>query len=62
MNKKNRLYVFIMGQCKGTFQIIHLNEIYCFLFVYGVIYTENIYVVLIKQTTLLITLRRIVDY
>ena len=55
----------MIGLFKRTFQTIYLDEIHFFLYVcvyiYGVIYTGNIYMVLIMRQAMLMRLRKTLD-
>ena len=54
----------MIGYFKRTFQTIYLDEICCFLYVYVymVLFIQEIYMVLIIHETILIRLRKILDY
>ena len=64
--KKKIPYNFMIRQFKRTFQALYLDEIcyclYLYVFIYGVIYTGNIYMVLIMQETILNRLGKVLDY
>ena len=61
---KKHLHNFIIGQFKRTFQTIYLDEICCFLYayVYMMLFIQETYMVLIIHETILIRLRKILDY
>ena len=61
---KKHLHNFMIGHFKRTFQTIYLDEICCFLYVYVymVLFIQEIYTVLMIHETILIRLRKILDY
>ena len=62
---KKHLQNLMTGQLKRNFQTIYFDEM-CFfsmyIYIYGVIYTEKIYMVSIIHKTILMKLGKILDY
>ena len=62
---KKYLQNLMTGQLKRNFQTIYFDEM-CFfsmyIYIYGVIYTEKIYMVSIIHKTILMKLGKILDY